>query len=221
MLIKEAEAITGGLSKPSKMPGYSYNIHPKYCITGSVLRKQKGTVCSHCYGCKGRYTFSNVQNALERRKKALSDDRWVQAMTRLIASKKCPFFRWHDAGDIQSIEHLEKIFQVCRNTPEKKHWLPTKETGILAAFLKKGGSIPDNVTARPSAYLFDLPYENLTVTLEGVELPTSVSLSRKAVKEGRIPDGVFRCPAYRQEGFCGKCRACWDKDVKCVAYGEH
>jgi bacteriocin-like protein len=35
----ELKQITGGLSKPSKMPGFSYNLPATKCITGAKLVK--------------------------------------------------------------------------------------------------------------------------------------------------------------------------------------
>jgi hypothetical protein len=43
MLIKEAIAITGGLSKPSKMPGPAYNLPAAACLTGAKLVKVRGS----------------------------------------------------------------------------------------------------------------------------------------------------------------------------------
>ena len=57
MLKKEATLITGGLSKPSKMPGPSFNLPAVACITGSKLVKVAGSTCSGCYALKGRYRF--------------------------------------------------------------------------------------------------------------------------------------------------------------------
>ncbi len=37
MNIEERKKITGGLSKPSKMPGYAYNLPAIHCKTGSKL----------------------------------------------------------------------------------------------------------------------------------------------------------------------------------------
>ena len=42
MNTKEAWALVGGLSKPSKMPGWSIGIPAKECKTGSKLRLIKG-----------------------------------------------------------------------------------------------------------------------------------------------------------------------------------
>ena len=106
MLKKEARKITGGLSKPSKMPGPAYNLPAWHCQTGAKLRKIEGTPCFGCYAMKGRYRFSNVRAALERRLDSLDHPQWVTAMVALIKGQ--PWFRWHDSGDVQSHEHLQK-----------------------------------------------------------------------------------------------------------------
>ena len=53
MLKKEAKEITGGLSKPSKMPGPAYNLPAQACITGAKLVQIPGSVCEGCYALKG------------------------------------------------------------------------------------------------------------------------------------------------------------------------
>jgi hypothetical protein len=63
MLKKEAREITGGLSKPSKMPGPAHNLPAVACKTGAKLVKVPGSVCAGCYALKGRYRFNNVQQA--------------------------------------------------------------------------------------------------------------------------------------------------------------
>ena len=53
MLKKEARKITGGLSKPSKMPGPAHNLPAWKCITGVKLQAVPGSVCAGCYAMKG------------------------------------------------------------------------------------------------------------------------------------------------------------------------
>lgn len=112
--VREAEDIVGGLSQPSKMPGLAYGIPAKYCSIGSFLRDIKGSVCANCYALKGRYVFENVKKAQQRRFSSLTDPQWVDAMVFLMHAKKCEWFRWHDAGDLQGIWHLENICEVAR-----------------------------------------------------------------------------------------------------------
>ena len=34
-------------------------------------------------------------------------------------------------------------------------------------------------------------------------------------------EGKRTCPAPDQDGKCGDCRQCWNKDIKSVIYGKH
>ena len=131
MNTKEALKIIGGsLSKPSKMPGWSIGLPAKECKTGGKLQKVPGSVCYDCYALKGCYVFKVVQDAQYRRLAAIKSSDWVEAMAHLINSKKPDVFRWHDSGDVQDLDHLKKIYSVCRLTPSKRHWLPTREAWI-------------------------------------------------------------------------------------------
>ena len=199
---KEAIKITGGLSRPSKMPGFAYNLPATRCKVGSKLAKVKGSVCHGCYALKGRYRFPNVKEALERRyKQAMTNKDWVFGMVYLINTSNKKEFRWHDAGDIQSLEHLQRIFQVCELTPSVKHWLPTRESVILSNI--NADDVPDNLIIRLSASKVDGP------------APKSWPWTSTVVTKGKT------CPAAEQDNECKDCRACWDKSVKNVAYGKH
>jgi hypothetical protein len=123
------------------MPGWSIGIPAKECKTGSKLRAVKGSVCEDCYALKGCYVFKVVQDAQYRRLAAIYTAPWVQAMAHLINSKKPDVFRWHDSGDVQDLEHLNKIYEVCRLTPSSvtgcrpvKHGSRTISTGHQATW---------------------------------------------------------------------------------------
>ena len=199
MLKKEARKITGGLSAPSKMPGPAHNLPAWRCITGVKLQAVKGSVCAGCYAMKGRYRFKNVKDALDRRLTALTDPRWVDAMVTLITGEK--WFRWHDSGDIQSIEHLENIFRVCRKTPDTQHWMPTRE----AQFIKRlnVNQVPRNLIIRMSSHMID-------------QGPVSFWPWTSTV----VTDGKS-CPAQEQGNECKDCRQCWDRETRNVAYPKH
>ena len=196
---KEASKITGGLSAPGKMPEGSYNLPATACQTGAKLREVPGTPCYKCYAFKGRYNFPNVKDALSRRLESITHPDWVQAMAVLIKGKK--HFRWHDSGDLQGPEHLKKIFEVCKLTPETQHWLPTRETGILK--LMDPDIIPTNLIIRLSGHMID--GKNSTFW------PWTSSVS----SQGKT------CPALDQGNSCRDCRACWDRKVSNVTYPKH
>ena len=76
MKVKEAAAITGSMTRTSKMPGLSYSLPAWECKTGSKLRKIKGSVCASCYALKGNYTrYKAIKAAQYVRLEALKDQR--------------------------------------------------------------------------------------------------------------------------------------------------
>ena len=199
MNTKEAWALVGGLSKPSKMPGWSIGIPAKECKTGGKLVNVKGSVCEGCYALKGCYVFAVVQKAQYKRLEAIQHPDWVEAMATLINSKKPDVFRWHDSGDVQDVDHLEKIFKVCELTPEKRHWMPTREAWIKDHMHKA----PANLVVRFSSPMVDQgPVKSW---------PNTSTVSTKS----------RTCPAPDNNNECGDCRACWDPLVKNIEYGKH
>ena len=199
MNTKEAWALVGGLSKPSKMPGWSIGIPAKECKTGSKLRLIPDSVCSECYALKNCYMFKVVQEAQYRRLEAIQHPDWVLAMSTLINSKKPDVFRWHDSGDVQDFTHLMKIFQVCKATPEKSHWMPTREAWIKDHMYMA----PGNLVVRFSSPMIDQgPVKSWANT-------STVSTKSRS------------CPAPDNNNECGSCRACWDPLVKNIEYGKH
>lgn len=210
MTPKLAKQITGGLSKPSKMPGFAYSIPAQACGVGSRLRNVQGSICSKCYALKGRYVFGNVKNALARRLASLVHAEWVQAMAFQINQAAVNVFRWHDSGDVQNLEHLERIVEVCRLTPDVRHWLPTREYAIVTAYKEKHGAFPDNLNVRLSAYMVDGPLP------EGAAARLGVTMSGVTSDPSKVS-----CAAYKQGGVCGSCRACWDKNQAVVFYPKH
>jgi len=199
MNTKEAWTLVGGLSKPSKMPGWSIGIPAKECKTGSKLRLIPNSVCSECYALKNCYMFKVVQEAQYKRLKAIDHPQWVEAMALLINSKKPDVFRWHDSGDVQDVQHLEKIFEVCRATPAKRHWMPTREAWIKDHM----HMAPANLVVRFSSPMVDQgPVKSWANT-------STVSTKSRS------------CPAPDNNNECGSCRACWDPLVKNIEYGKH
>jgi hypothetical protein len=197
MLVKEARKITDSLTRTSKMPGLSYSLPAWECKTGSKLRKVKNSVCSACYALKGNYTrYKNIKIAQYRRLAAIKLEGWTRAMAAQILRQK--YFRWHDAGDVQDLDHLNKIYQVCELTPDVKHWMPTREAWIKDHLNRK----PANLVIRFSPPMIG-------------QRNDSWPNSSMVVETGAT------CPAPDQNNSCGSCRQCWDPEIKVVSYGKH
>lgn len=211
MLIKELHDLTGGLSEPSKMPGFAYGTPAIHCKLGSLLRSKKGSVCHICYAFKGMYSFPVVKNAQQKRFLAMERPDWARLMVELIEKKYRKkegddrVFRWHDSGDIQSVGHVAEIVWIAKKLPTIQFWLPTRERAILKAYLENAGVFPNNLVVRLSA------------TMVG-----KVAKPMKGVQRSSVGSGEgFACPARTQGNECGSCRKCWDKTTELIDYPAH
>ncbi len=182
------------------MPGLSYSLPAWECKTGWKLAQIEGTPCFFCYAKKNNYVrYPAIKAAQYVRLKAIEDSRWIEAMTAQV--KRSTYFRWHDAGDVQSKEHMAKILEVWKLTPDTKHWLPTQERQFLPA----PEEVPANLVIRLSRSKINGPSSSAWSHESGVTTET----------EART------CPAPDQKGKCLDCRKCWDKEVQTVVYGKH
>ena len=185
------------------MPCHSYSIPAKDCQVGNALHQVSGSVCEDCYALKGNYRFGNVERAMQKRFEALSHPYWVDAMVLMIEATRNRYFRWHDSGDLQSLEHLTSIAQIAIRLPRVKFWLPTREKKYVNAYLRKFGDFPDNLIVRVSSAMVDGPP------------PAGYPQTSTVVSSGHD------CPAPEQGNKCLDCRRCWDKSVANVALLKH
>ena len=177
-----------------------------------MIVKIKGTVCYKCYALKNNFVrYPAVKIAQEIRLTAFTKPEWVDYMAELLTlkykniEKSRRYHRWFDSGDLQSYEHLMKIFEVCELTPHIKYWLATREYKIITQI--KEEDVPKNLCLRISAILVDGSIPKFWQWTSGVH--------RDKPAIGR------ECPAYKQDGECGSCRSCWSRSVKQVSYKEH
>lgn len=198
----------GGLSKPSKMPGYAWGISATLCPTGAKIAKVPGSVCANCYALKGFYVMPNVKDAHTRRLDLYrTSPTWTGDMIEAIRATKQEYFRIFDSGDLQDLGMLAKWVVIAQALPEVNFWLPTKEYGIVKRFLAGGGIVPQNMVIRVSnAMKDDLTRRNLAPRVVGSAVSTK---------------GSYTCPAPHQDNKCLECRKCWSADHGQIVYRFH
>ena len=211
MKLKELKEAVGSLSAPSKMPCSSYSIPAKECNVGSRLVSVENSTCSGCYALKGMYRFPNVERALYKRYNSLMEDTdlWEKNMTIFIDKYRKGdknYFRWHDSGDLQNMNHLTAINNIALALPHVQFWLPTREIKIVRLWQKLYQFAP-NLIVRISAHMNDAqPNHKITGYASGV-------IDKNQDLQGR------KCPAPNQNNECKDCRACWTEET--VLYHKH
>lgn len=202
------------LSKASKMPCESFSLPAgDYCKTGSKLMNIKGSVCYGCYAMKGNYLFKNVKEHREHNLNIIKSEQWGLWIDNMVYEIKrtntSGYFRWHDSGDLQSLEHLKAIVEVANRLDGIRFWLPTLEKKILNEAKRENLAIPKNLTIRLST-----PMVNQKPSQAWFNTSTVTDKKTMAV-EGEL------CKSYEQGGKCLTCRACWDKEIQNITYLKH
>ena len=227
-------AVIGGLSYPSKMPCASYSLPAKACKVGSKLAKLPGTTCHGCYALKGFYMMPNVKAAMDRRLAIVSKamdyqdnrEQFVGAFSRVLNHKldhyrghkyDPKFFRWHDSGDLQGVEHLELISLIASECPDIKFWLPTREVIMVHKYVETEDRVPNNLTIRIS-----VPRVNQEVPNAWLKLHDHPNITFSGVHSSpaTLSPQYLECPAPRQDHKCQSCRQCWT-GVAAVSYQQH
>lgn len=197
------------LSKPSKMPCFSWSLQALDTCPGS--KKADGGLvdaCVTCYATDGNYRFSNVKAPRVHNRADWKRADWVPDMIKILDNSR--YFRWFDSGDCYDLRLAEKILEVMKATAWCKHWLPTRQHKF-SKFLPVLEAMQelDNVVVR---------YSSDSVHGETVAAKNSSTIVQYSVDVAPV---MTECKAYAREGKCQDCRACWSKEVKIIAYIAH
>ena len=197
------------LSKPSKMPCYSWSLEAlTTCPGAKAPNGDLVPACQGCYATTGNYRFPSVKAPRIHNQQDWERPEWVAEMVHQIHQQ--PHFRWFDSGDMYHLKLARKILEVMRATPNTQHWLPTrmhkfqKFRPVIRAMRKL-----DNVVVRVSSDSVTGQYDRRQSTTSTI-IPTAST-----------PTTATICRAYERDGKCGDCRACWDKSIKVIAYPAH
>jgi hypothetical protein len=197
------------LSKTSKLDGIlSWSLQALDTCPGS--KNKDGSLvdaCKGCYATTGNYHYPNVKKPRIANRDDWQRQDWVQDMVKALDSQR--YFRWFDSGDVYSIDLAEKILAVMQATPWVKHWIPTRMAKFakFKKVLSQMESLP-NVKVR---------FSSDSVTGEH----TSAHGSTIVPTAADAPKNAFVCQAYKHDGKCNGCRACYDKSVSLIAYPAH
>ena len=193
------------LSKTSKLGTKSWSLQALETCPGSVGDNgELVPACSGCYATINCYTFPVVKQVRADNKVEWQGESFVGDFIQALAKQS--HFRWFDSGDMYSLELAEKMFKIMANTPNTKHWLPTREYNIIKQYTRIYGDFPDNLYIRLSAMYPDKPVK-IPASLAGVKNVTFSNVHTKGAK-------IFgaRCIAPDNGGSCGSCRQCWTNE---------
>ena len=263
MLLGKTESTKSISAGNVKMPGRHFSSSAFFCQTGAILMKKKDTPCSKCYATRGNYATGSNISGNSRNSLAIeyyqnvhgSFDLWSFALVKLIehhASKVEQikdakgniiaivdplYFRFHDAGDVQSLAHLEAINNIAVALPHVNFWLPTRELTYVKQFLDKHRNFATNLVVRQSQhkngkkpFSFSKYPQLLTSTTSWESAPNNCPalgqyvekwVKNKKTKKLELKKQYGVCDGTGSDGKQNKCRACWDPEIANINYTLH
>lgn len=197
------------LSKAGKMPCRSWSLQALDTCPGSLT--SDGALvpaCQGCYATTGNYNFPNVKKPRVHNKEDWQRTAWADDMVAELDNDR--YFRWFDSGDMYSLKLAKKILDIAKRTPWVKHWIPTR----MHKFEKFGGVIAE-LEALPNVVV-----RRSSDSITGGVIPGATTSTIIPTVEDAT-EAMVVCDAYERDAKCGPCRACWDKNVKVIAYPQH
>ena len=197
------------ISKVGKLNSRSWSLEAlETCPASKGSDGELVPACKGCYAVGGNYRFKNVKEARSHNKRDWQRSEWVADMIEELDSDR--YFRWFDSGDMYSLKLAEKMYEICKATPWTKHWIPTR----MHKF-KKFRDVIDRLNA----------LDNVVVRL------SSDGINGEIIEDAQYSSTIIPfidsvtiatvCNAPLQDGKCKKCRLCWDKSTKVIAYAGH
>jgi hypothetical protein len=196
------------LSKTSKLDGIlSWSLQA--LDTCPASKNKDGSLvdaCKGCYATTGNYNFPNVKAPRIHNREDWKRDDWIKDMVLALDSSR--YFRWFDSGDMYDLSLANKILAVMKLTPWCKHWLPTR----MHKFIKFQHTIDA---------MIELPNVVVRFSSDSVNGEIIDGVTTSTIFSDTLPIGATECEAYKHDGKCNGCRACYDKSVSVIAYKAH
>ena len=197
------------LSVTSKLGVKSWSLQALETCPGSIGDNgELVPACSGCYATAGTYHYANVKKVRADNKEAWKMNTFVSDFVEALQNER--YFRWFDSGDMYTLELAEKMYTIMLQTPWVNHWVPTRmqKFSKFADIIAKMNAL-DNVKVRFSSDSVTGEYTN---GLHGSTILPSAD---------NADMNTFVCKAPENEGKCGTCRACYDKNVNLIGYIAH
>ncbi len=208
------------LSNPSKLNSESFALPVSDEVCLGRYKQNSSEMLDKCKSCyadnRGFYAMPGTKAVRDDNLALFKADNkaFVAWMIGKLNRKKNKQFRWFDSGDIASIDFLSAMIEIAELTPDTTHWIPTTTWNYPdRAFQAKLQVLQSlkNVRLRASNPANMQVLSQNTYPLQSVV----VNELKQSSKD------MFYCPASNQAGKCGDCKACYNPNIKTIAYLKH
>lgn len=186
------------LSEPSKLDGVkSFDLPLSTCENRCLL---SGKYFKICYAHNSQQTHVNKYRIekLKHNLKLIRSSKFVKTLAYEL--RHVLHFRFFSAGDVENLDQLRKIFNVCKIRHDTKFVMITSRDDLLCQAVQNKETKPDNLQIILSSGLIDEPvpeFEQKILTPLGVQFSHITTDEKTAT-----------CEASKT-GFCGDCSDCY------------
>lgn len=203
---------------------------------GQVLTNIKGTCGGCCADCKSScyalrsaiYHHNSVVPAWSRNTVILRNEpeKVKREIKEFCEKNIVRYFRFHTAGELESIEQLELYCEICKENEDVIFYIYTKRFDLIAEyFVIQGNALPENFIINLSEWHDNI--ENFVESIENDDKHDAVmdfinSLNFFAFDD-TYSSAYPHCPAIDKTGHetgitCAQCRRCTKRGSKTAVY---
>ena len=165
----------------------------------------KAPCFKECYGRKGHFLFTAVQNSMMRNLFAFCQDSKQFFDDIAYQTKLSLYVRWFGNGDMPNEEFLAGMCRVARKNPNVRYLAFTKQYHIVNDYIAAGHKIPRNLRIVFSCWKDWIPENPYNFPTTWVRFPESGKAKAENISyNSNIPAKAFKCPSN-----CAECQACW------------
>lgn len=183
-----------------------------------VTCNPKAPCFKECYGRKGHFLFTTVQNSMMRNLFAFCQDSKQFFEDIVYQTKLSLYVRWFGNGDMPNEDFLAGMCRVARKNPNVRYLAFTKQYHIVNNYVAAGHKIPRNLRIVFSCWKDWIPENPYNFPTTWVRFPESGrEKQQNIVYNNNIPTKAFKCPSN-----CAECQQCWHlKKGGCVEFHKH
>ena len=160
-----------------------------------------------------RYKAKILKNL--RNLKLIRGLKFVKVVTNEILRDNCRKFRFFSSGQIENIDQLIKVLQVCKNCHMVKFAIMVNSDIIISQLIQSGYKIPKNANLLLSNYE---PNKKTPEFMKNYLIKSNIGVTQTTLK-----NKLATCEASKgKNGHCGNCEKCYyDKDISFKVHGRY
>ena len=185
-------------------------------VRKEVRKLTRKKIKGSCYTKNNpRLRFKKKVLKFIRNLKLIRSNRFVKVLTKEILKDNCRKFRFFSSGQVENLEQLIKVLQVCKICHMVNFAIMVNSDIILCQLIQSGYKIPKNANLLLSNYE---PNKKTPEFMKNYLIESNIGVTQTTLK-----NKLATCEASKvKNGTCGTCEKCYyNKDIWFKIHGRY